>query len=455
MKKILLTILLITLAGVVVAQTGSSWSQQRAKVNFKDSTYFAKGISQAEIRHLDDSLLVRFTKSQDTTFTAAIINDTITQRLADAVLGVAVLDSINNEAGNPEYYATPYYVRGYIGSGGGGSFTGEILKFIIGTTTGAPSAGDSIIVHSAFENKQVDVYRRGDLHWFHTSSVNTRDSSYRINADTIFVKPDWTDDEWIEIRIREPISWDYLSLEGQESDLTDSLVVFYKCDDAAGSSIVDDAMDVQDGVLWSPATAGESGRYNYGKHITYKRQVTVALGSDASPSGADFSVSMWFKLDADSVGDIVGRNMYLWSQKHTATMPDGTLYSHRLYIDGTTADSNKVIFTSYNDDVAPVKYSVESSVKINSDQWYCVTAVNPGNGGDLVLYIDGADVSADAGTFTGTVFQGLSTTYFGNVNYNYPFSFPGYIDEIGIWKDPLSAGDALLFYNIGKTHPWE
>ena len=44
MKKIFFITILITFAGVVMAQTGTGWSQQRAKVNFKDSINIASGL---------------------------------------------------------------------------------------------------------------------------------------------------------------------------------------------------------------------------------------------------------------------------------------------------------------------------------------------------------------------------------------------------------------------------
>ncbi len=45
MKKILIVIISILWGVLVTAQTGAGWQQQRSKTNFRDSTYFVKGLS--------------------------------------------------------------------------------------------------------------------------------------------------------------------------------------------------------------------------------------------------------------------------------------------------------------------------------------------------------------------------------------------------------------------------
>jgi len=373
--------------------------------------------------------------------TAELVNDTIQERLDNAVIGIALADTTDGASDN-DYVATPSYVQGYIGSGGGGSFTGDILKFIIGTTTGAPSSGDSTIIHSAFIGKQLDVYRRGDLHWFHTGAINTRDSSYRINEDTIFVRPDWTDDEWVEIRIREPISWNYLSLEGQESPLLDSLAVYYKLDETSGTAGAD-ANDIQEAVLGAATTATTAhAKYNYNRHIGYKSQIRVPYNVNVNPD-ALFTVSAW--IWADSIGASTAD--YIFAITNTAT----PVLTHRAYID----TDGKIMFRTYNS--TGTEYSSISTAAISDSTVYHVVFVHRGDGKTNLIYVNNVDVTTayDANyTFSGTLHSSNSNIYFGNYTTNGALNFRGYMDECAIWHQAFTPADVTLLYNSTTTHPF-
>ena len=169
-----------------------------------------------------------------------MIADTNAYNKANAVIGIALSDTVNGSTGN-DYVPGTDYMKSYVDTYGGGKLTGSILKFIIGTTTGAPASGDSLIIHSAFENSHIDLYRNGYLSYFHTGTVNTIDSTFRVSEDTITVRPDWINNERVEIRVSNAIAWTNISLEDQESDLLTGLQAYYKINESTiGSPFIDE-----------------------------------------------------------------------------------------------------------------------------------------------------------------------------------------------------------------------
>lgn len=372
----------------------------------------------------------------------AEVNDSI-QALRDAAeLGVAVLDSVNNTQGHPEYYATPNYVQGYIGSGGGGALTGQILKFIINVTTGAPTNADSIIIHSEFGGKHIDLYRNGDLQYFHTESTNTIDSTYRTNGDTVFVKPLWSNNERVEIRILEPITWSYLAIEGQESNLLDSLSLYYKLDETSGTT-VDDAEDNQDGTAHNTTASNTQAKYNYSRHINYKGSIYSNYNANVNPDTI-FSVSMW--VWADSIG---GATDYLFNLSW-ATSP---YTRHRAYI--TTA--GVINFVTY-DSGGSTQYGSSSNIALSDSTLYHLVFTHRGNGKTQQIFVNGTDVTqALAGTtyiFAGDLLESTSFIYWGNSTYNAINNFRGYIDEPAIWYKILTQANVTSLYNSLVTHPF-
>lgn len=364
------------------------------------------------------------------------INDSIQYLLTNAVVGLALTDSSNNTAGRPEYYATPKYVEGYIGSGGGGSFTGDILKYIIGTTTGAPSAGDSLIIHSAFTGNQIDLYRNGALQYFHTEAVNTIDSVYRISTDTITVRPDWANNERIEIRVRNPISWSYLSLEGQESSLLDTLIVYYKLDDSGTS--FDDAMDVQDASNSAANTSRTStgAKFNYARQIDYHGYIYMPYNATVNPDTI-FSVSMWIYADS------IGATDYLFSALATGGAVSNPI---RAYINS----SGYLVFRTYNS--AASQYGSISNTTLSDSTLYHVCFVHRGNGKTNLIYLNGTDVTAAEGgitqTFSGDLYQSNAAMYFGNYTSNHAYNFRGKIDEAMIYHKILTQANVTALYGL-------
>lgn len=329
--------------------------------------------------------------------------------------------------------------------GSGGGLTAQRLPFIVDVTTGAPSSGDSTVVHAEFEGTHIDLYRDGSKQYQNFTATNTVEG-FRVSGSTVTVNPAWQANEQIMVDVVEPILWSYLSLEGEESTLLTGLSGYWKLDETSGTTATD-AMGTQNGTRTAGVGVGAAGKLGYGNTFgSYDDIITIPYNTNISPKGVDFSVSLWFKLD--SIPSLAGRDMHLFRQGNTAS----PYISHMIYLE---ADDDKIYATSRNS--SGTDYSVISSGALSVDTWYNLVLVNRGDGQALQLYLNDSDVSASAGTFTGTLFEGLSTTNFGNAYPNAPSSFPvGTLDSFGIWAKALTSGEVTTLYNSGsgRTHPF-
>lgn len=370
-----------------------------------------------------------------------LVNDTILERMAHATVGLTTVDT--NTYGGA---TTRTFVESLLGSGSG--LSANTLPFIIGTTSGAPTAADSTVTHVNFAGKHVDVYRDGargeglNLQYQNFTATNTVDG-FRINGSTITVNPLWQDGEKVRVDIIQPILWSYLSLVGGESSLLTGLSGYWKLDENSGT-IINDATGTQNGT--TSGSVNVVGKIGMANRIDASSEViTIPYNTNISPKGTAFSVSFWMYLD--SVPSATGRDVYPFLQLNNASPYE----SHSIVL---FSANDRVTFYSRN--TSGTEYGVISSGALSALTWYHIVAVNRGDGQTLQLYVNGADVSTSAGTFTGTLFEGLSNTYFGN-------SFPGgtgfvcgKIDEPAIWAIALTAGEVTTLYNsgAGKTHPF-
>lgn len=372
----------------------------------------------------------------------AEIHDT-TQALRDnAVVGIALADTVNGSTGN-DYVPGTDYMRSYVDTYGGGELTGSILRFIVGTTTGAPAVGDSLIVHPEFENSHVDLYRNGYLSYFHTGAVNPIDSTFRIKDDTIVVRPDWVNNERVEIRVSNAIAWTDIPLEGEESDLLTGLKAYYKINESSiGASFVDETGTRNSNAVYYDSV--KTGILGNGRKFNYRGSTSITNNDSINPHGNAFSVSCWIKLD--SLASATGSSRYIWAVQNSdpATV-------HYLAID---VDDDKLEFRSDSD--TPTNYYLSSTGALSVDTWYHIVAINQGDGGNLKLYVNGSDVSASVVAVTGDIREGSSYFRIANVSYSSPANLPGIIDELGIWSIALTADQvtALYYGGIGKTYPF-
>lgn len=365
------------------------------------------------------------------------INDTIAARLAASTVGVALADSNDYK---PYHYATPSFVKDLISTGGDGSLVEAVLQFTV-DETGAPSAGDSTLTHTNFTGNAIDIYRDGAKQYKNTTATNTVEG-FRLNTNTITVNPVFQANEQIIVSILDPVTRTYLSLEGKESALLDSIAVYYKLDETSGST-GDDANDIQNALLGPGTTATtDHAKFNYARHIGYKSQIRVPYNAASNPD-APFSVSMW--IYADSIG---GGDDFLFSITNSAS-PYNPIYA-KINTDG------KIDFRTRNS--TSTEYVSLSTTTLSESTLYHIVLVHRGDGKTNLIYIDGVDVTTNMPgkdyTFSGTLFNTNGSMYFGNTGTNYVNNFRGYMDECGLWHQAFTPADVTALYNSTTSHPF-
>ena len=375
--------------------------------------------------------------------TQSDINDTIEARLAAASVGLVVQDYEGGSTGN-DYYMTPDQVRSLIVSSGGG-LDGKILKFIVGTTSGAPTTADSTLTHSEFGGKHLDVYRDGALAYYNGAIAANLNEGFRLNTNTITINPLWQDEEEVEVRILDPIAWTNLSLEGEESSLLDSLVAYWKLNEASGTLAIDE-MGNKNGYVGGSAVRLVTKWGNGVKIATNLQSLRVSYNPVVYPD-TSFSVSFWFYLD--SLPSAMGRNGSIFGINNTnPVLP----YYLRIPYEGT--DQDKLQWTVKNK--SNNFYSVTSAATLVDSTWYHVVAIISGSGNPIQMYLNN-NVANDAVNFEGGMIAPDSDIRFG-IPYTYtPDYIPHIIDEAGIWHRVLLAEEVEYLYNSGsgRTYPFE
>lgn len=365
------------------------------------------------------------------------INDTITARLAGGTVGVALADSNDYK---PYHYATPSFVKDLISTGGDGSLVEAVLQFTV-DETGAPSAGDSTLTHTNFTGNAIDIYRDGAKQYKNTTATNTVEG-FRLNTNTITVNPVFQANEQIIVSILDPVTRTYLSLEGEESALLDSIAVYYKLDETSGNT-GDDANDIQDATISAYATASnDHAKFNYGRHVGYKGSIRSPYNASVNPTG-EFTISMW--IWADSIGTT---NDYIFATSYSGTPAQPV----QVYLD----TDSKIVFRTYNTE--GTRYGSISSGALSDSTLYHIVLVHRGNGYTNKIYVNGIDVTAEQGgvnyTFSGSLFQASGSLFYANYTTNGLLNFRGYIDECGLWHQAFTPADVTLLNGLSTSYPF-
>lgn len=364
------------------------------------------------------------------------INDSLDKAKADATLAVAVEDVLDGSTGN-DLYMSPTQIESYVATHGG-SGSGNELRFIINVTDGAPTNADSTIIHSGFINQDIDLYRNGALQYFHTESKNTLDSTYRVNGDTVFVKPLWANNEKIRIRYYDPM-WTLASLEGEESSLLTRLQAYYKANETVIHAALSDEVDTQDSQT-AQEDSIKTGILSYGRDINSLGSIPILNNDSINPHGPAFSVSMWIKLDEPN------GTPYLFGVQDAVSPP--VSQPHKLLVQ---ADST-IRFYAYS--AALSNDYVTSNVTVTRNTWYHIVAVRSDT---LQIYINGVNRSGSVVKPSGDLFECDYYFRLGNASYHASTALNGILDEIGIWSRKLTKAEVIELYNsgIGLTYPFE
>jgi hypothetical protein len=487
MKKIIISLTIFLCSFPVFSQTGTGWVPYRSKMNLRDSVYFNKDANfvmaprfqssfkigavtvtanGTELNILDNALvsttelnyLVGVTSNVQTQINSKVSasalssyapianpNFTGSARLAsDSLMTKTRVKKIINDSLNArvaDAIDIEDYLAGYIGSAGGVD-TLTRLQFIIGETTGAPSAGDSTITHSAFKGLDVNVYRNGKRQYY--SSINNGgNKNYRFNSSTgkVTVHPAFVTGDTLIIEAFEPITLKMLSIEGQESTILDSILCYYSLNEVSGN-IVSDATGHQNGTTTAtPNAPGISGK---AEQFDGTDCITIPHNAALVPHGDEMSISLWVYFT--SLPSAVGHNGVLARLRDA----DTPYYSAFLYV----GIENSVTFALTNTSGTEFAWETLPGA-ITAGTWHHVCAVAEGNGEDAKIYVDGLDATSyHPETFSGTLLQYDSTVSFGNHSDGSNYNIVGYIDEILISNMAFSAGDVSDLYNAGLSLPY-
>lgn len=364
------------------------------------------------------------------------INDTITARLSGGTVGVALADSNKYDGG----YATPAWVDANAGGGNADSakIVTQTMQFITGVTAGAPENGDSIIVSSYFEDKNLKLYVNGERKYYNTTTTNTVEG-FRFVTDTgIIVKPPLATNDQVIVEINDPTYWTTLDFN-QDQDLLDGLVAYYKFDETSGTALTDEIggnTATLDGVVNQDGIVGRAVQLvDAGDDINIPFKAGVSLGQSE-----EFSLSFWLYLD--SLQSDVGYSGVLYQQNnnsspynpHTITIGSST-YADRLTF--------KVMNTEERKDMI-----VRTTDPFSKETWYHIVAVCPGDGGLLQLWVNGVDVSTIQWTFYGNVFQANGAGSLGNAYSNAGNTVFGRYDEFMHYNKALTESEIKKIYNI-------
>jgi hypothetical protein len=413
------------------------------------------------VRLASDSLMTK-------TRLRAIVHDTIQDRLDNAYsLGdLAFLKSLANTAGNA---VTLEYLQSYGGGGGGGGSIGMYeLRGIVGTTTGIPTNGDSLVINTGFvSHPHLLVYRNGVMQWYNsglTNNTGTITGAYVFNQSTgtVIVRPVFSTGEKLVVHAFDPIVWTNLIPEGGSggggggggSSLLTNLAAYFKLDEPSGYLITDEVGNVDYAV--QSGTPNQTGILGKAVALDGTTQgIETNYYSEIQPAGA-FTVSCWINLDV--LPSVKVNDYYVFGTPRGAVPYN----PHNIQI---RQSDNKVVFTVSNTTTPePDEFTVVSSGALTIGTWYHIVGVCSGTGSALKLYIGAAgsaitDVSTSAESPTGTIYNSTSGGLsFGNNFDGGLHSLDGLFDEPCIWIGrALSSGDITTLHgpsNNGISYPF-
>lgn len=349
MRKILLIIAISLLTIPIFSQGGMGWVQSRVKNQFRDSVYFYKdanfnapvriGVGNlriggvaitpdgTEINILNGLLsnttelnrLVGVTANVQTqldgkaplaspNFTTAVrlagdslLPKTRVVALADEAVETRVASARNlgdyaflkSTADAPGGAMTYEGVVNYVAANGGGGGGGyEWTSFIVGTTAGAPTNGDTAITISQMAGDRIKVYRgtTADLHYQHPNETATNTvTGYRYNGSgQIVVRPAWAtgDRAYIEA-VPSAVTTKITLSGGSISSLLTGLRAAWRMDEPAGTTVLD-ALGNFPGV--TNALVNQDGVFGRSHSYTRASSQMATFGADVGDLGtSDFS----------------------------------------------------------------------------------------------------------------------------------------------------------------------
>jgi len=342
---------------------------------------------------------------------ADVINDTIEARIA---AGVDLETYVDGRLDNFE---------------GGGAIGMYELRGIVGTTSGFPTNGDSLIINSGFVlHPHITVYREGALQWMNTSNANAPDGyKFTASTGTITFKPVLSIGEQVVVHAFDPIVWNTLTPEGGagagggsgESNLLTDLVAFYQFDETTGT-LFNDELNTYD-LTGTSITNDQVGKF--GVAVALNASTDVLSGGSTGLELDSLSISVWVKTTGTP-----GDTRVIVSKRVISPNRGWSL------VEGTGGDLGFYLYHStwgYG--------ALFSDATINDNLWHNIVCTY--DGANIRMYIDGVEdnFSPQPWTHFSDYAVGATPFYVGNSYYNTD-AFIGTIDALGIWHHVLREG---------------
>ncbi len=212
--------------------------------------------------------------------------------------------------------------------------------------------------------------------------------------------------------------------------LTDSLVAYYSCDEASGNLI--DAHDDND-MTDLNAVGAATGKVNGCRDIENgsSQGFSLADNADLSFGNIDFTIAAWLTLESEIGGNIT------WCGK-----ANGALYLY--YHQGNDRLAAQVFSASGFSGQGDVAANNLGAVSVAT--WYYVVFWHDATANTINLQVN--DGTADSTSHTTGVYEGDGAFYIGRNEFG--SYWDGLIDEVGIWKRVLTAGERTELYNSGN-----
>ena len=379
-------------------------------------------------------------------YTTTQTNNLFTNQVAGALpLGDYAWLKTDTIFGQPQQVVTQTQLSSFEGGGSGlGMYE---LRGIIGTTTGFPVNGDSLIINTGFiTHPNIQAYREGQLQWKNASNAGAPDG-YKFNnvTGTLTFKPVFSTGELVVIHAFDPIIWTDLVPEGGagggggsgESTLLTNLIASWSLDETTGTAFADNVGTNNGG---STATPSSTAKFGYSRNYTASNHyASVAYDASLALTGDELTISLWVRFT--TLPSVAARNAYLFSTQRA----DAQFWSTLLYVD--TNDQLRF----YAKNTVPTSYLATSAVSAFSiNTWYNIIAVVDGAGNNLKLLINGADAVNTTQAFAGTLYGFDSTVIIGGDGGT--GAVAGYMDEVAYWLKSISAQEITDLQT--KFHPF-
>jgi len=374
-----------------------------------------------------------------------IVGDTITARIAAARplgdLSPQWADTTNAPGGIFTYNQA----QNLLGGGGGGAATIFKLQFRTDTTAGAPGTGDSILVHTNFIGKHIEVYRGlaghatesgAEKQLQNTTGVPNVADGFRFNSTTgqIIFRPVFVTNELVVIESTNTIVWTNLSIEGEESGLLTNLRAYWALDEVSGTLVNDSHTGGFNGT--TNATVGVAGKIGLAESFLGTSSQRIDFGTTVGNVGtSDFTIACW---------------IYQPTLQGAWTGIFGNWGDYPYFIlqtDDTDKLSCLINFTG-------TTYAIYTNGALSATTWYHIAMVADRDG-NLTLYLNGVaqtdvlDISASSAVSI----TNNNTFSVGSIGNSQPNSyFTGTIDEIYFRLSTTTAEELIVLMPL--TYPF-